>query len=250
MTETLHVVTYNIHKGFSQFRRRMAVHELRDRLRGIGADLLFLQEVQGLHHQHAMRHDNWPPAPQHEFLADSVWGDFAYGRNAVYEHGHHGNAILSKFPITRWENEDVSMHASERRGLLHCEIQVAGWGQPLHCVNVHLALIARWRKRQMARLFERIEQLVPADAPLIIAGDFNDWHLRAAQSFAVKLGMREVFESTQKLPARSFPAVFPVLRLDRIYVRGFRVRLAHAHHGRHWSRVSDHVALSAILSPA
>ena len=142
------------------------------------------------------------------------------------------------------------MHASEGRGLLHCEIQVADWGQSLHCVNVHLALVARWRKRQMARLFERIEQLVPADAPLIIAGDFNDWQLRAARSIALKLGVHEVFESTQRLPARSFPALFPVLRLDRIYVRGFRVRVAHAHHGRHWSRLSDHVALSAILSPS
>jgi endonuclease/exonuclease/phosphatase family metal-dependent hydrolase len=248
MTDTLHIVTYNIHKGFSQFRQRMAVHDLRDRLRAMGADLVFLQEVQGLHHQHALRHDNWPTTPQHEFLADSVWQDFAYGRNAVYENGHHGNAILSKFPIARWENEDVSMHASEARGLLHCEIEVPGWREPLHCVNVHLALVAHWRKRQMARLFERIQKLVPQDAPLIIAGDFNDWHLRAGHSFAAKLNVREVFEITQRLPARSFPAMFPLLRLDRIYVRGFQVRLAHAHSGRHWSRVSDHVALSAILS--
>jgi endonuclease/exonuclease/phosphatase family metal-dependent hydrolase len=249
MTETLHVVTYNIHKGFSQFRQRMAVHELRERLRTMGADLVFLQEVQGLHSEHALRHENWPAVPQHEFLADAVWTEFAYGRNAVYEHGHHGNAILSKFPITFWENEDVSMHASESRGLLHCEIQVPGWSEPLHCVNVHLALIARWRKRQMVRLFDRINELVPANAPLIIAGDFNDWHQRAGRSFAGKLKVQEVFEATQRRPARSFPALLPVLRLDRIYVRGFQVRLAHAHHGRQWSRISDHAPLSAILSP-
>ena len=40
--EKLQIVTYNIHKGFSQFKRRMSVHDLRDRLRGIGADVVFL----------------------------------------------------------------------------------------------------------------------------------------------------------------------------------------------------------------
>jgi hypothetical protein len=56
--DTLHIATYNIHKGFSNFNRRMVVHELRERLRQLGADLVFLQEVQGDHQRHALR----PPA--------------------------------------------------------------------------------------------------------------------------------------------------------------------------------------------
>ena len=39
----LHITTYNIHKGFSQFNRRMMVHELRERLRGLNPDIVFLQ---------------------------------------------------------------------------------------------------------------------------------------------------------------------------------------------------------------
>jgi len=31
-------------------------------------------------------------------------------------------------------------------------------------------------------------------------------------------------------------------------VRGFSIRIAHAHRGRAWSRVSDHIALSALLT--
>jgi endonuclease/exonuclease/phosphatase family metal-dependent hydrolase len=77
----------------------MMVHELRDRLRELSADIVFLQEVQGLHLGHAERHPDWPAQPQHEFLAEDVWGNHAYGRNMVYDHGHHGNAILSRFPI-------------------------------------------------------------------------------------------------------------------------------------------------------
>ncbi|MFO1318045.1 MAG: endonuclease/exonuclease/phosphatase family protein [Burkholderiales bacterium] len=248
--DTLHVVTFNIHKGFSQLRGRMAVHELREALRLVGADLVFLQEVQGLSHRHAGRHENWPDQPQYEFLADSLWTDFAYGRNAVYEEGHHGNAILSRFPILRWDNEDISQSRFERRGMLHCEIDVPGWDQPLHCLNLHLGLFALWRHRQIDRVCERILATVPADAPLIIAGDFNDWTRRAGVRLKHLLGLTEVFEHTAGRPARSYPAGLPLLNLDRIYVRGFRVKLAHAHHGRHSGRLSDHVALSALLMRA
>jgi endonuclease/exonuclease/phosphatase family metal-dependent hydrolase len=104
----LRVTTYNIHKGFSQFNRRMMVHELRERLRHLDSDIVFLQEVQGLHLHHASNHDNWPEEPQHEFLAEDVWQSTAYGQNVVYDHGHHGNAILSRFPIFDSHNQDVT----------------------------------------------------------------------------------------------------------------------------------------------
>lgn len=252
MNRTLTVATCNIHKGFSVtplFSRKLVIHELRDRLRGLDADLVFLQEVIGNHTRHAARHRTWPVEPQYQFLADSVWGEYAYGRNAVYRAGDHGNAILSRYPIARWDNQDVSSHRFESRGLLHCEIAVPGWDDVLHCVCVHLALNAGGRSRQMESLRQRIERLVPREAPLIVAGDFNDWHWRhkATHELAHPLNMHEVFELVNGTPARSFPAMLPMLRLDRIYVRGFRVQKANVHHGRAWSRVTDHAALTAAL---
>lgn len=247
MTDTLHIATYNIHKGFSFFKRRMVIHELRAHLRTLEADLVFLQEVQGGHTRHAHRFENWPEQPQHEFLADSIWTDFAYGRNAVYDTGHHGNAILSCFPIARWDNEDISEHRFESRGLLHCEIEIPGWSEMLHCVCVHLGLMKHHRSRQMRALQVRIERLVPHEAPLIIAGDFNDWAHHADLELACPLGLKEVFEQTYGRPARSFPAALPVLQLDRIYVRGFDVKQARVHHGHAWARISDHAALTSTL---
>lgn len=249
MKQTLRVATYNIHKGLSFFKRRMVIHELRDRLRTLDADLVFLQEVLGNHDRYALLHHDWPAAPQYEFLADTVWQEFAYGRNAVYDTGHHGNAVLSRFPITRWDNQDVSTHRFERRGLLHCEIAIPGWSQQLHCICVHLGLFARGRSRQLEWLRQRIEKLVPSDAPLIVAGDFNDWHWRhkATHELAQPLNMREVFEFVYGAPARTFPAALPFFRLDRIYVRGFRIGFAHAHHGSVWARISDHAVLTTVL---
>jgi endonuclease/exonuclease/phosphatase family metal-dependent hydrolase len=243
----LHVATYNIHKGFSQFNRRMIVRELRERLQVIAADIFFLQEVQGEHHRHASSFEDWPKEPQYEFLADQVWNDYAYGRNAVYDYGHHGNAILSRYPIVRAENQDISHHALERRGMLHCEIDLPGEEHRLHCICVHFALHERGRRHQVGALIERLQREVPDGAPLIVAGDFNDWRNFAGKRLAEELGLREALADRLGKPARSFPSAFPVLRLDRIYTRGFRVRHTHVHHGTMWSRLSDHAALSAHL---
>jgi endonuclease/exonuclease/phosphatase family metal-dependent hydrolase len=93
--QTLHIATYNIHKGFSQFNRRVVLHELRERLRELNADIVFLQEVQGEHNSHGLRHLDYPAGPQHEFIAAEIWPHSAYGKNSTYTAGHHGNAILS-----------------------------------------------------------------------------------------------------------------------------------------------------------
>ncbi len=242
----LRVVTHNIHKGLSQFNRRMMVHELRDGLRNLRADIVFLQEVQGQHHGHARRYRNWPEAPQYEFLADEVWHDHAYGRNAVYDHGHHGNAILSRYPILSSENQDVSAHALERRGILHCVIELPQ-GRRLHCMCVHLALTERSRGLQIGSLTERMRLLVPEDEPLIVAGDFNDWRNLAGRQLVRNTRLAEAFRDLRGKSARSFPSALPMLRLDRIYTRGFTVIDAQVHHGGIWARISDHAALSAEI---
>lgn len=243
----LHVATCNIHKGFSQFNRNLAIHDLRVQLRELAPDIIFLQEVQGLHAQHALRHANWPDQPQHEFIAADIWGDTAYGRNVVRDHRHHGNAILSRFPILDSHNQDVTHMRFEQRGLLHSMIKVPSLAQPLHCVCVHLSLIGQSRRLQLDALANRIELLAPPGSPLIIAGDFNDWRNQAHDELAERLGMNEVFNGHRRQPPRSFPAVLPLFRLDRIYVRGFHVQSTAVHSGRAWSRITDHAALSARL---
>lgn len=246
----LHVVTYNIHKGFSQFRQRMMLYELREQLRLLDADIVFLQEVQGEHTLYAERIDNWPDEPQHDFLAADVWQSTVYASNMMYAHGHHGNAILSRFPVGHAFNQDVTQLRFERRGLLHCMVGIPGWPAPVHCVCVHLSLFARSRRRQMDALVRHLEDVAADDAPLIIAGDFNDWRNEADTHLAQRLGLAEIFEGTartQGAPVRSFPARRPVLRLDRIYVRGLTVRQATVHAGKPWSNISDHAALSALL---
>jgi endonuclease/exonuclease/phosphatase family metal-dependent hydrolase len=56
-----------------------------------------------------------------------------------------------------------------------------------------------------------------------------------------------VFDRQEGRPARSFPSRVPLFRLDRIYVRGFKVQSCDVHIGGKWLRLSDHAALSAQL---
>lgn len=249
MTQTLRVVTMNIHKGLSQFNTRMVLNELRDGLRSLDPDIVFLQEVQGLNERHALRFATWPSGPQHEFLAGTDW-QHVYGRNRVHQHGHHGNAVLTRFPILQHENEDVSDHTFERRGLLHTVVRVPGWRRNLHCICVHLSLHERGRRRQLDAIAARLEHLVARNAPVIVAGDFNDWRRRASGILEQSLGMVEVCKATGGSFHRTFPSILPVLQLDRIYVRGFDVVSAKVHRGPPWSLLSDHLAVSAELRRA
>jgi len=244
---TFKVLTLNTHKGFSFFNRKFVLHELREAVRATGADIVFLQEVLGGHERHSSRHVNWPATPQYEFLADSLWRDFAYGRNAVYPEGHHGNAVLSKFPIARHENHDISVQGPEKRGLLHCVMQVPGGGRQIHGICVHLSLLERHRQQQLELLCRLVSRHIPPDAPLVVAGDFNDWRLRARRALDACAGMAEVFAATRGHEARTFPARWPLLRLDRIYVRNVRAVRPAVHSIRPWSHLSDHAALSAEI---
>jgi endonuclease/exonuclease/phosphatase family metal-dependent hydrolase len=248
----LRVATYNIHKGVIRdlfgLRRVSSVHELRTRLHALDADLIFLQEVQGKNDRHASRfEDKWPGEPQDQFLARSPTlkntFETAYGRNANYLHGHHGNALLSRVPIVRRENRDFSDHALEKRGVLHCVIRIGR--RTVHCFVIHFGLLARSRERQADALVEWINREVPKRAPLLIAGDFNDWRDRLSQRLTDPLQVSEVMGS-----ARTYPALVPWLRMDRIYQRGFELQRADVLRGPAWARLSDHAPLVADFSLA
>lgn len=277
----LRVVSYNIHKGRSAMGTRESLAALRLGLYNLRPDLLFLQEVQGRNERRYSLHG------QHESLAAALDMQVAYGCNAVRARTDHGNALLSAYPILQYENQDVSDHRMEQRGLLHAVVDIKGTS--VHCLVVHLGLFGGGRSRQVAALVERIKRLVPEHEPVLIAGDFNDWNNRLAPLFVQQLGLYEVFavapqardprilrESMRKLrdtllpskpkpiaqkvhelgadgaarmtpPPRTFPAAFPWLRLDRIYQRGFAVRNARVLYGAPWRQISDHAPLFAEL---
>jgi len=242
---SLRVLTLNLHMGFGLLNRRFVLHEVREAVRAVGADVVFLQEVMGENAMHKQRHAAWPDAPQYEFLAESIWTHSAYGRNSVYPHGHHGNALLSKHTIASHVNRDVSIAGHEERGLLHCELEIGG--DIVHAICVHLGLRESHRREQLRLLREVVEREIPADAPVIVAGDFNDWR-QHGHALVTACGLTEVFHATTGRLARTFPARWPMLPVDRIYVRNLRFSEAGVLSTRPWSHLSDHVPLTVEVS--
>lgn len=243
----LKVLTYNIHKGFSAGNRRFVLHQIRTALQNVNPDVLCLQEMQGEHQKHAMRIGNWPDCTQSEFLAKDTWPHYAYAQNVTYSAGHHGNAIFSKIPLKSWENINVSPYRQASRSLLHGIIRLPGCNVSLHIICIHFGLFGGERQAQIAKLCSRIDSHVLHDAPLIVAGDFNDWGGVAERYFSHHLDLQEAYFRLHGHRAKTFPAWLPVLPMDRIYFRGLQPvsceRLIHAP----WPNLSDHAPVIATF---
>jgi|688.fasta_scaffold428758_2 endonuclease/exonuclease/phosphatase family metal-dependent hydrolase len=244
----LKILTYNIHKGFNFSNSRFILHQIKELLLHINPDIVFLQEIYGKHEKHEYAITNWPKESQFEFLAKAVWPHFAYGKNAIYKSGHHGNAILSKYPFLFWENIDVSIQKRASRSLLHGVISVPGSDNLFHVICVHLGLLRFERDRQVQTLCERIRGHIPTNEPLIIAGDFNDWRGHIDDQLEQSLGLEEVFKALRGSYARSFPAWQPTLAVDRIYYRGVSPELCKCFNRHPWRNLSDHLPLYAEFS--
>jgi len=252
-TDTLRVATYNIHKGVRGMgpRKRLEIHNLGLAVEALDADLVFLQEVRLFHHREARHfertHLGWPQQGQAEFLAPEGY-DVAYRTNAVTRHGEHGNALLSRWPIGDVGHQDVSDHRFEQRGLLH--VPVSWNGDMVHAVVVHFGLVHASRVRQVQRLAAFIEREVPRGAPLVVAGDFNDWGEKL-DGLMTDVGLARAGRGSGRgAHAPTFPSRVPVFALDRFYVRGFRCRTTMVPRGTAWARMSDHLPLVAELEPA
>lgn len=226
--KTWRLITYNIHKGVHPFRNLSVIERVRLSLKESRADFLLLQEVVGEHVSRAKVQS------QLTHLADERWPYLAYGKNAIFPNRNHGNAVLSAVPILRFHNKDLSVYRLERRGLLHCELKAPTEG--LHLCSVHLDLFEVTRKRQLEKLAAYLCDKIPRNSPLILGGDFNDWARKVGHRLEDTLGVTE-------LSARSFPSWHPMLRLDRLYVRGIKVKKFGALEDYPWNRLSDHLPL-------
>lgn len=193
----IRVVSYNIHKGRSGLLSRARLNELRLGLHGLAPDLVFLQEVQGRNAKLGALD------AQHESLAAALGLNVAYGCNAIRRYSAHGNALLTRFPVLSHENQDISDHRMEQRGLLHVEVQVGNY--EVHCFVVHLGLFSISRSRQAEAMIQRIQELVPAHCPILIAGDFNDWNDSLSAELIRRLQVHEVFATAPRAQGQGLP---------------------------------------------
>jgi len=149
-----------------------------------------------------------------------------------------GNALLTRHPIVEVHRLDLSMERYEARGALAATLDVGG--QPLHVLAAHLGLRVRERRFQVRQILDYLESV--QRTLFVVLGDFNDW-----------LPGRSVVHVLDQLLGRpprpaSFPGMWPVVALDRIWVHP-RARLRRLFtHATPASRVaSDHLPVVADI---
>lgn len=233
----LRVLSYNIHQGLTIHRQQIALTQLKEAICSLGADLVLLQEVAG-------NESGEKTETQLETLADVLWPYHAFQKNAVFSGGFHGNAILSRYPIKKWKHHDLTVKPLDKRGLLHAQIEIPECEFPVEVIALHLGLLQFERRRQLKKVCTFVDHL-PEDSHCVLGGDFNDWRQLVSKGLAKKVGLKEAHLSHNSIHAKTFPARFPLLRLDRIYYRGLHIRNAKVLHGNPWRYLSDHLPLLA-----
>ena len=237
---SVRVVSWNIHKGVSGVwpKRSLQIHNIAYALRSMDADLICLQEVRDSNRREAQRYAHWPEQSQANYLAPAGYHSI-YHSNAVTKHGEHGNALLSRWPVLDMAHQDMSDHRFEQRGLLHARVDAPNG--LLNVLVMHLGLIGASRVRQLEQTRRYVEEKVPENEALVIAGDFNCVQL--ARLWAVQ-GMR-CATLTSTVP--TFPSRLPLNQLDHIFSRGLGHLDLQSPRGQIWREMSDHLPLIAEL---
>lgn len=205
-TTRLRVVTYNVHRCRG-VDRRLRPDRIAAVLADIDADVVALQEVVGTGPRHegqaaqlgAMLGMGWVMAPTRKYR------------------GHlYGNVVLSRLPIVRHTQWDLTWQTCEPRGCQRVDIDAGG--KPFHIYNVHLGTAVLERRTQAARLAHIVTDR-RTHGPKIVLGDFNEW-LRGLTADALGGVLQSVDLTKHLRRGRTYPSFFPVLHLDHIYYDG------------------------------
>ena len=197
-----------------------------------------------VHTKKEKKHDTWPKQSQPEYLAEGNWPYFSYSEHAKYLAGHHGNAIFSKFMLSEIKHVTLSKFSRSSRGILYCMIHPFDDTKPLHLVCVHFGMLKTNRHFQIKNLINLLSNIDPEDA-IILAGDFNDWRVSDTSQLEISLGLSEAYKFSTGDYAKTYPAIKPLLKNDRIYYRGINLLEVKCLSSKVWKSLSDHLPLVA-----
>lgn len=203
----LRIATYNVHKC-QGLDRRVRPGRIAAVLREVDADIIALQEVVNIegasHEQHQAR-----------FLADELGLAFHLGENRRHQGGAYGNVVLSRYPIRRVCNHDITWRWREPRGCLRVDVEVGD--ALIHIFNVHLGTAFVERRHQGRQLVGgEILGSRELHGPRVVLGDFNEWtHGLASRLLGEELESADLRRHLRR--GRTYPGAFPLLHLDHIY---------------------------------
>lgn len=196
------VMTYNIHscKGTDDI---YSPHRIAEVIAQHHPDIVTLQEVDsGYFESHTVH--------QIEQIAKVTGMKWYRGSSLQSNQGEYGNALLTRHPVLNIRRKNISFLKREPRGIIDCTIAVRDF--PVQILSTHFGLRSAERRHQLACLMDVVRNAKENSNLLIVSGDFNEWNPWGP----IKRRMKRYF-GKQKHSA-TYPARFPLLGLDRIYV--------------------------------
>jgi endonuclease/exonuclease/phosphatase family metal-dependent hydrolase len=235
----LRVVTWNVH-GLRGTDGRRDPERISEVLAACAPDVAGLQEV-GAPVQ--------PGGPAHaaDLLGRLTGMHVAFGPALPPVHGFaFGNAVLSRVPIEAMRTYDLSVPGREPRCCIRADLALEA--TRLHVFSAHLGLGRRERRRQAAALLSAdILRDAALAYPLVLVGDFNSLTRRSAVPRWLRRQLVDCALACRDI-APTFPARFPVLRLDHVYVSSaLAVRGARVIRTPQARRASDHLPVLVEL---
>lgn len=231
MSDLLRVASYNIHGGVGR-DGHFVPKRIVDVLREIDADIVALQEVESRTTGFDML----------EFLGAALALQPIPGPTLLTADGDYGNGVLTRLPVLTTRGIDLSIPRREARGAIDAELSAArdDTAPALRVIATHLGLNPTERRIQVQQLLSVFEH--DRTLPTVFMGDVNEW-------FLIGRPLRWLHRHFARTPSpATFPAIFPLFALDRIWVRPRNLLYSlHVHRTALARQASDHLPVVATL---
>ncbi len=222
---TVRLMTWNIHGALGR-NPHFDLARVVELIRGHDPDVLALQEIDS-------RREG---ASDCFAVLQREFGSYGVGaRSLVTADGEYGQMLISRWPMRSTEVHDISFLEREPRRAIEAEIVTPRGG--LRVIATHLGLSLRERNSQLQTLLGLVGK---TEGLTVLLGDFNDW----IWAGSIRNALARVLPGRTR--QRTFPSIFPLLRLDRIYCRPGRALLSSFVDPRAQA-LSDHLPVIADL---
>jgi len=221
--ECLRIASYNVHSCRGTDGKKDAQRIVRV-IEELGCDTVGLQEVDY----------------RLDYIAQKLGMQAIPGLTLARHDGPFGNALLTRRKVLDVRRLGFTYSRREPRNALDVDLEVNG--ETVRVIVTHLGLWPAERRYQVKKILELI-RATPSYERVIVLGDINEW---------LPLGrpLRWMNALFGRCPAeRSFPSRWPLVALDRVWVRPRHALLAlKAHRSPLAELASDHLPVKAIIA--
>lgn len=197
----LTVATYNIHQCVGVDKRHDPDRVIQVILE-LDAQVIGLQEVNSGGSPGTLTKGE-------EYLSEATGYTAIPGPTMLRGDSRYGNSLFSRFPVADVKHIDLSIPGREPRGAIDALLDIGS--HSVHVLVAHFGLRRAERRYQVRRLAELI--LKEKSWLTIVLADTNEW-------LPMSGSLRPLENCLGRSPRlRTYPAPYPILALDRIWLR-------------------------------